>query len=150
MSSLIIVTPQNSHTNSQTLFAQTKMWLFEYRKDFGKINSLYFFNFLCNAGLNLRLFWKFWQKSISKSSITQKVTHYPNSHINPNGRTFLASRRCEYYDQFASSLGLRLIGAKPSEPRKPVKLASSLSTCGATVYNTIRGLTFKGLNYSLT
>ena len=30
--------------------------------------------------------------------------------------------------QFRSSLGLRLIGGKPSEPRKPVKLACSLPT----------------------
>ena len=32
--------------------------------------------------------------------------------------------------QFASSLGLCLIGGKPSEPRKPVKLACSLPTSG--------------------
>ena len=32
--------------------------------------------------------------------------------------------------QFASSLGLRLIGGKPSEPDNPVKLACSLPTSG--------------------
>ena len=35
--------------------------------------------------------------------------------------------------QFASSLGLRLIGGKPSEPGKPVKLACSLPTSGSTI-----------------